>query len=286
MTRVHFRFLATAILLFAVLLTSCAAPAAPASAPADAAPAAAEDAIDSGRALPADAAEDQTINYVTRNFGRLNPASEGGFGRPWTSHMWMPFFIRDNKNNISPWLATGFEVSDDGLVYTIHINPDAAWSDGSPVVAQEAIDYWTWSISPDCVGCWAYLRLGTIDGAQAVIDGEADAISGLAAIDDKTLQITLAAPDPLLLHALAHYNTGFVKMEDVTGGEFSADASTRVNGAFMIEEWDVDAQKHVIVQNPGWWGETKPYIQRIIAQPSSDENVSFITHGSVIFHVG
>ena len=270
------------LLLLIGLLAGCAAPAA--QAPAAPAPAAeaektaepAAEAAHAGRALPEDAAEDQTIHYVTRNFGRLNPASEGGFGRPFTSHMWMPFFIRDNQNNISPWLATGYDVSDDGLVYTIHINPSAVWSDGSPVVAQEAIDYWSWSVSPDCVGCWSYLRLGAVDGAQAVIDGEADTISGLAALDDKTLQITLSATDPLLLHALAHYNLGFVKMEDVTGGEFAADASTRVNGPFMVEEWDVDAQKHVIVQNPGWWGETKPYIQRIISQPSPDENISFI----------
>ena len=226
--------------------------------------------------MPADAAEDQTIHYVTRGFGRLNPASEGAFGRPFTSHMWMPFFIRDNQNNISPWLATGYDVSDDGLVYTIHINPSAVWSDGSPVVAQEAIDYWNWSVSKACVGCWAYLRLDTVDGAQAVIDGEAETISGLAALDDKTLQITLAAPDPLLLHSLAHYNTGFVKMEDVTSDEFAADANTRVNGPFMVEEWDVDAQKHSIVQNPNWWGEKKPFIQRIVAMPAPDENVSFI----------
>jgi ABC-type oligopeptide transport system substrate-binding subunit len=32
----------------------------------------------------------------------------------------------------------------------------------------------------------------------------------------------------------------------------------------------------VLVQNPAWWGDPKPYIQRIIAQPSQDENVSFI----------
>ncbi len=270
------------LLLLIGLLAGCVAPAA--QAPAAPAPAAeaektaepAAEAAPAAGALPEDAAEDQTIHYVTRNFGRLNPASEGGFGRPFTSHMWMPFFIRDNQNNISPWLATGYDVSDDGLVYTIHINPSAVWSDGSPVVAQEAIDYWNWSVSKACVGCWSYLRLGTVDGAQAVIDGEAETISGLAALDDKTLQITLAAPDPLLLHSLAHYNTGFVKMEDVTSDEFAADASTRVNGPFMVEEWDVDAQKHSVVQNPNWWGEKKPIIQRVIALPAPDENVSFI----------
>lgn len=270
MNKQYFTSALVLLLVLSMVLSACATPAAPAPSESEAA------AESSGRPLPDDAAEDQTIHYVTRNFGRLNPASESGFGRPWISHMWMPFFIRDRNHDIHPWLATGYDISDDGLTYTVHIAPEAVWSDGSPVIAQEAIDYWSWGISPDCISCWSYLRLGAIEGAQAVIDGEADTILGLTALDDKTLQITLSEASPIFIASLAHYNTGFLKMEDVTGNEFAADANTRVNGAFKIEEWDLDLQKHVIVQNPDWWGEPKPYIERIISQPSEDENVSFI----------
>jgi oligopeptide transport system substrate-binding protein len=116
-----------------------------------------------------------------------------------------------------------------------------------------------------------------IEGAQEVMVGSAETITGLTAIDDKTLEIRLTTASPTFINALAHYNTGFMKMEDVGEAEdFTATADTRVNGAFMVEQWDVDAQQHVIVQNPAWWGETKPYLQRIIAQPAPDENVSFI----------
>ena len=48
-----------------------------------------------------------------------------------------------------------------------------------------------------------------------------------------------------------------MKREDVGEEGFSAGPDTRVNGPFKIEEWDVDAQTHSIVQNPAWWGETK-----------------------------
>ncbi|MEZ4865059.1 MAG: ABC transporter substrate-binding protein [Caldilineaceae bacterium] len=268
----------TVLMILSMLLSACAptAPAAPApAAETGSGEAAAES---GGRALPADAAADQTLHYVTRNFSRLNPASEGGFGRPFTSFMWMPFFLRDREHQVHPWLATDYTVSDDGLVYTINIHPEAVWSDGSPVVAQDAIDYWTYALSPRCVTCYTSFLVGMqlIDGAKAVIDGTADTIPGLVAVDDKTLEIHLTDPYPTFISNLAHYNTGFVKMEDVDKDEFAASASTRVNGPFMIEEWDVDAQKHVIVQNPNWWGETKPYLQKIIAQPSQDENVSFI----------
>ena len=82
-----------------------------------------------------DLAADQTLRYVTRGFSRLDPANESGFGRPFISHMWMPLFLRDDKHNLQPWLATGYEVNADGTVYTVKINPKAVWSDGSPVTA-------------------------------------------------------------------------------------------------------------------------------------------------------
>lgn len=264
------------LLLIMGILAACAMPAG--QAPAAPAEAGGEQAAVSGRPLPDDAAEDQTLHYVTRNFSRLNPASEGGFGRPWISFMWMTMFLNDNENNIHPWLATGYDVSEDGLTYTIHINPAAVWSDGSPVTAQEAIDYWIYGLSPKCTGCYlSYVSgLSLIDGAQAVIDGTAETIPGITAVDDKTLEFRLTAPSPTFINNFAHFNTGFMKMADVGEEEFSAGPDTRVNGPFKIEEWDVDAQKHVIVQNPAWWGDTKPYLQKIIAQPSADENVSFI----------
>jgi ABC-type oligopeptide transport system substrate-binding subunit len=105
-----------------------------------------------------------------------------------------------------------------------------------------------------------------IDGAQAVIDGTASEIPGLVAVDDKTLEIHLLSPKPLLIDTLAHYNSAIVKMEDVLKGEnWSADGSARVNGPFMVEKWDIDTKEFEVVQNPGWWGEQKPLIERISA---------------------
>jgi ABC-type oligopeptide transport system substrate-binding subunit len=192
----------------------------------------------------------------------------------------MPFFIRDNEGNVSPWLAEGYDVSEDGTVFTIHIHPDAVWSDGTPVTAQEAIDYWTYGLDPErCIGCYLAIFAGfaIIEGAQAVIDGESEVVSGLTAIDEKTLEVQLTGADPIFIDRLALFNTGFAKMEDVEKGEmWAADGSARVNGPFMVEKWDVDTDEYAIVRNPNWWGETQPYLERITAVEAADENVSFI----------
>ena len=270
----------TFLLILSIVLVACVAPGAQAPAAPAAGTSGEAAAPAAGRALPEDAVEDQTIHYVTRGFSRLDPASEGGFGRFIIAHLWMPFFIRDDKGAISPWLAAGYDTSDDKKVYTIHIKPEAVWSDGSPVLAKEAKDYWAYGLNPKkCKGCYLgeFAGFDVIDGAQAVIDGSAEDISGVVAKDDKTLEIHLVGPDPIFINRLALFDTGFAKMEDVNKGDtWAADGTARVNGPFKVKIWDVDEKKYEIEQNPAWWGDKKPYIQHIIAQESADENVSSI----------
>jgi oligopeptide transport system substrate-binding protein len=256
-----------------IVLAACTAPAAPTTS------GEATDSTAPAGEMPADAAAEQTIRYVGRNFAHLAPATEGGFARAVISHIWMPFFIRDYDGAVHPWLASGYDVSEDGLIYTIHIDDGAVWSDGTPVTAEEAKVYWEYALSPECVSCrlTRYSAMKLIDGAQAVIDGTASEIPGLVVIDDKTLEIHLTSPKPLLIDTLAHYNSAIVKMEDVLKGEnWSADGSARVNGPFMVEKWDIDTKEFEVVQNPGWWGEQKPLIERISISEATDENVSFI----------
>ena len=270
---------ASVLLALALVVTACAAPAGPAAS--DSGGAMADNGEEmAGRPLPDDAADEQVIRYVTRNFSRMNPASEGGFGRPFVSHIWMTLFLRDYEHHPQPWLATGYDVSEDGLTYTIHIHPDAVWSDGSAVTAQDVKVYWEYAVSPECIGCrmFNYSAIKLIEGIQPVVDGDADEIPGLVAVDDKTLEITLVAPKPILIDTLANYNTAIVKLEDILdGGEmWAADGTARVNGPFKVKVWDPDTQEYEVEQNPMWWGDRKPYIERIIGQASADENVSFI----------
>lgn len=234
-----------------------------------------------------DMAADQTLRYVTRGFGRMDPASEGGFGRFIISYLFMPLFVRDSKHNIMPWLATGYTANADMTVYTVTINKTAVWSDGSPVTAQEAKDYWTYAADPKaCVGCYfgAFTGFSIVKGVQEVIDGKGTELTGVVVKDDKTLEFQLKAPDPIFPHRLALFDSGFAKMEDVKKqtvkvGEnmvFNANAQTRFNGPYMIKMWDIDKKQYEIVQNPKWWGDKKPIIKRIVPTESADENVSYI----------
>ena len=45
----------------------------------------------------------------------------------------------DGENNIQPWLADSWTISDDGLTYTVKLNPDAKWHDGQPFTAEDVV---------------------------------------------------------------------------------------------------------------------------------------------------
>jgi ABC-type transport system substrate-binding protein len=239
-------------------------------------------------AAGSDMAADQTLKYVTRGFSRMDPASEGGFGRFILAYLFMPLFVHDNKNNIMPWLATGYTSNPAMTQYTVTLNSKAVWSDGSPVTAQEAKDYWTYALDPKaCVGCYfgAFTGFGdSVKGGKDIIDGKSKDLTGVIVKDDKTLVFDLINPDPIFPHRLALFDSGFAKMEDVTKqtvkvGDnvvFNANAATRFNGPYAIKNWDIDKKQYEIVQNPKWWGDKKPIIKRILPTESADENVSYI----------
>lgn len=55
------------------------------------------------------------------------------------SFLYEPLFVVGSETfEVSPVLAESYDVSGDGLTTTVHIRPEARFSDGSPVTAQDA----------------------------------------------------------------------------------------------------------------------------------------------------
>src|SRR5690606_8988185 len=79
----------------------------------------------------------------------------------------------DSAANLVPGLASSWEVSDDGLVYTLQIRDDATFHDGSPLTVEDVL----WTIQ------WQREAEGTVAGLLAAASFEAG--------DGNTLVITL-----------------------------------------------------------------------------------------------
>ena len=51
--------------------------------------------------------------------------------------IWEPLVRQLEDGTLEPCLAASWDVSEDKLEYTFYIDPDAAWSDGNPVTAED-----------------------------------------------------------------------------------------------------------------------------------------------------
>ncbi|MGD9711953.1 MAG: ABC transporter substrate-binding protein, partial [Thermomicrobiales bacterium] len=81
--------------------------------------------------------------------------------------------------DLVPALADRYEIAEDGITYTFHLNPDATWHDGTPVTAADVV------FSLDAQSNEAVGSQYTGQFNQTVASWEA--------IDDHTVQITTAS---------------------------------------------------------------------------------------------
>jgi len=95
-----------------------------------------------------------------------------------------------------PLLATGVDVSDDGLVYTLHLREGVKWHDGEPFTADDVVYTYNMHFHPEKRPI-AEVRYGrTIIGLLDYNKKEGgDAIAGIEKVDDYTVKFTLDSPD-------------------------------------------------------------------------------------------
>ncbi len=104
-----------------------------------------------------------------------------------------------------PDLAT-WDVSEDGTVYTFTIKDGAQFHDGTTVTAQDFVFSWERALNRNLppVGGSAGSYLDDIVGAKAYHAGEADSVTGLEAVDDSTLVVTIDEAKSYFVSKLTH----------------------------------------------------------------------------------
>lgn len=109
----------------------------------------------------------------------------------------------DETGEAYPSLASGWEISDDGLTYTFTLRDDLAFSDGSRLVAEDVRRSWLRLFDP-ATGATAPDVLSIIRGAPERLTGDAEESEvGIEAPDDTTLVVTLRHPASYFLDLVA-----------------------------------------------------------------------------------
>lgn len=183
----------------------------------------------------------------------------------------------DAEGNVIPGVATGYEVSDDGLVYTFTLRDNAMWSDGVQVTAQQFVDGIRRAADPATASEYAwFLEVAGIENSGNVTSGEMPVEElGVRAIDDLTLEITIDAPRPYFPQT-STFPTLFPARLDVIeehGDNWTDPENMVSNGAYVLSEY-VPQERLVRVRNEMYWNNEETIIDEVTALIINDENAA------------
>ena len=150
--------------------------------------------------------DDTLVLYLDRGPLTMDPGVSTDAGSSQYIRQIFSGLVRLNSDLIpEPDLAT-WEVSEDGTVYTFTIKDGAQFHDGTPVTAQAVIFSWERALNRNLppVGGSAASYLDDIVGAKEYNAGEADSVTGLEAVDDSTLVVTIDEAKSYFISKLSH----------------------------------------------------------------------------------
>lgn len=199
----------------------------------------------------------------------INPFQTSESEGDWRCKMLFDEFVRANPATYAPEPGLASEWTIDDLTFTFRLQPNARFSDGSDVTAEDVAFTLRGFIAKETAAPRQSMFLA-IAGAQEYADGGADGVTGIEVVDPKTLRVTLARPDAPFL-----YNMRFVFVVPraaLEGKSLTDDAFFQRPigaGPYVFESWTTGAD-FVATANPNYWQEGKPAIKRLTHRVIAD----------------
>jgi peptide/nickel transport system substrate-binding protein len=186
----------------------------------------------------------------------------------------------EEANEPVPDIAAGPPtVSDDRLTYTFKLRPNVRYA--PPVNRAVKAEDFIYAVerqfdkkypSPNPYN-------SVFKGAEEFADGKADSISGLKAVDDNTLEITLAQPASDFLSIMATNFYAPVPEEYASKYKPQTDYSKVYRGAgpYYLQQWTQD-KSATFVRNPNWDQASDPlrkaYVDKVEVRLGVDPNAA------------
>ena len=162
-------------------------------------------------------------------------------------------------SSFEPYLATSWDISDDGLVYTFTLRDDVTFNNGDPLTAEDV--------------AFSFNRLKHVKSNPSYLT---DPIESVEAVDELTVAVTLVEPRPSFLAELIQPVFAIANADQViaAGGTDAEDAATTDGaqefldqnsvgtGPYVLKSWKPQDET-VLVRNSNYWSEP-PYFDRVI----------------------
>jgi ABC-type transport system substrate-binding protein len=170
-------------------------------------------------------------------------------------------FTYNADTEVVPYLVREYTISEDGLVYTFTLHDNAVWHNGRPIVAADFKAGWERYLDPNVGSQTAGDPWRNVVGGVEMYAGEATEMTGVQALDDYTLQVTLLSPAPNFLQELAVPVMWVVPTEAVVEGQPQWVDQPIGGGPFKFVEWTPGAKLVLEANDDFFLG--RPTIDRI-----------------------
>jgi len=177
-----------------------------------------------------------------------------------------------------PGVATRWESSNDGRVWTFYLRDNARWSNGEKVTAEDFVRSWERTLKIGPLAPHTEL-LANIEGASPTISTPHS--FGARALNDHVLQVTLERPDNSFPALVAHPVFRPVKVE-------AADHTSRLdshdlisNGAFHLSAAGNDGVK--LERTKTYWDDASVALDRVtfVNTPDAEDALSAYEAGEI-----
>ncbi|MFH1016100.1 MAG: ABC transporter substrate-binding protein [Chloroflexota bacterium] len=177
-------------------------------------------------------------------------------------------------------------ISADGKTYTFKLRDNVTWSDGKKVIAKDFEYSIKRMLNPDFAAEYASFYFDIVgseayNGAAGKDEATKTSLKnalGVKAVDDATLQITLAQPRPTFPQLMALWPVYPVREDIIAkfGDKWTEPPNYIGNGPFLLTEW-VHQDHMTFKANPAYWG-AKPKLTEIQLKMISDVNAELAAY--------
>ena len=171
-----------------------------------------------------------------------------------------------------PGAAESWTVSSDGLIYTFKLRAGLVWSDGVPLTADDTVFALRRLVTPATLSPNAFLAF-KIKNAPEIQAGKLSPDQlGVRAPDARTVEITLAAPNPNWLNVIAEPMFAPLPRHiiDKRKDDWSKPGIMVSSGAYTLSEWR--SGDHVrLAKNPKFYDAKNIQIDEVYYHPTEDD---------------
>lgn len=181
--------------------------------------------------------------------------------------------IGDPNGKTIPGVAQRWE-NKDFRVWTFHLRPEARWSNGDPVTAQDFVYSWQRLADPKTASPYAsYLQYGHVANIDDIIAGKKSPDTlGVKALDDHTFEVTLTEAVPYFYKLPIYPAMSPVHKATVEkfGDKWTLPENWVGNGAYTLKNWVVN-ERLVLTRNTHYWNNANTTINQVTYLPISSE---------------